>query len=258
MKVIFYLSFLLFLFSCTDTPPTEEAETDLADEAVGGAAGEGKNLTTEWTDLFNGRDFTGWHRYGTDTVGAAWVVADDGSFYLDAERMKSDKEANLGGDIVTDRAYGNYELELEWKIGDCGNSGIMYNVRESDDYDYPWRTGPEMQILDNSCHPDAEFPNHRAGDLYDIIAVSEETVRPAGEWNQVRLVVTPGNVQHWLNGTKVVEYANTGPEWEDRIAGSKFKDFAAFGRFQDGHISLQDHGDPVYFRKVRIRRAPTK
>lgn len=213
---------------------------------------ETPTATGEWTSLFNGENLDGWHTYGQPgQIGSAWKI-DDGAIHLDV----SDKEgwqANNGGDIVTDRAYENYEFELEWKIGKCGNSGIIYNVQETDEYDYPWMTGPEMQILDNSCHPDAEIVTHRAGDLYDLVSVKEENVRPAGEWNQVKLVVRPGRVEHWLNGVRQVVYDNTDDEWARMIADSKFKDMDNWGTFTGGKISLQDHGDPVWFRNIRIR-----
>ncbi|MEM8710087.1 MAG: DUF1080 domain-containing protein [Planctomycetota bacterium] len=205
-----------------------------------------------WVDLFNGEDFTGWHTYGKESVGRAWKVV-DGTMHLDAA-SKAGWQTNEGGDIVTDAAYANYELELDWKIGECGNSGIIYNVHEAPEFDYPWRTGPEMQVLDNTCHPDGKIPTHRAGDLYDMVSVAEENVNPAGEWNHVKLVVTDGWVEHWLNGKLQVAYPNEGPEWEAMIADSKFKNFPRWGTFTSGQISLQDHGDPVWYRNVRLRQ----
>ena len=249
-KALTYLFLFALLQACGgyDSNYDERAEQEeIADELDEREEG----LTEEWTSLFNGRDLSGWHKYGGEDVGSAWKVA-DGALYLDV----SDKEGwqtNNGGDIITDESYANYELELEWKIGECGNSGIIYNVAETAEYDYPWQTGPEMQILDNTCHPDAKIKTHRAGDLYDIQSVAEENVRPAGQWNQAKLVVTDGKVQHWLNGKMQVEYANTGDEWMQRKAGSKFKDMPGFGMYTEGRIALQDHGDPVWFRNIRIR-----
>ena len=143
---------------------------------------------------------------------------------------------------------------MEWRIGDCGNSGIIYNVIESEGYDYVWQTGPEMQVLDNTCHPDAKIKTHRAGDLYDMIECKYPTVKPAGEWNAIRLIVNNGKVEHWLNGHKVVEFEMFNETWKEMIANSKFKDMQGFGTGREGHISLQDHGDPVWFRNIKIRK----
>lgn len=244
------LAALLLLTACGETT-TANSET----AAAPAAAAEDTSISTEnagaWTTLFNGTDLSGWHTYGKEGVGAAWKI-DDGAIYLDVAN-KDGWQAEGGGDIVTDKSFGNYELELEWKIGECGNSGIIYNIVETDEYDYPWLTGPEMQVLDNTCHPDAKIKTHRAGDLYDFISVAEENVKPAGQWNKVNLIVTDGKVEHWLNGKKQVEYANKGPEWEAMIDKSKFKDFDAFGMSTSGKISLQDHGDAVWYRNIRIR-----
>ncbi|MEO6132328.1 MAG: DUF1080 domain-containing protein, partial [Saprospiraceae bacterium] len=140
----------------------------------------------------------------------------------------------------------------EWKISPCGNSGIIYNVVESTDHEYVWKTGPEMQVLDNTCHPDARFKAHKAGDLYDMIESNYVTVKPAGQWNKVRLIKNKGHVEHWLNGRKVVEYDMYTDKWKDMISKSKFKDMKGFGLAPKGKISLQDHGNPVWYRNIKI------
>lgn len=194
-----------------------------------------------------------WHAYGGGDVGAAWTLADDGeSFYLDAS-AKQDGRIVGGGDIVTDEAFDEYELQLEWKISDCGNSGVIYNVVEDERYGYAWMTGPEMQVLDNGCHPDAKIRTHRAGDLYDMVEGDSTAVRPAGEWNRARLTVRDGRVSHYLNGVEMVSYANSGPEWQAMIANSKFAEMPGFGKSTGGRIALQDHGDEVWYRNVRVR-----
>ena len=207
---------------------------------------------SDWEVLFDGSSLDAWHKYGGDDVGEAWVIQ-DGSLHLNTANKNENGGIIGGGDIVTDKAYSNYELELEWKIGACGNSGIIYNIVESDKNDYMWLTGPEMQVLDNSCHPDAKIYKHRAGDLYDMIAADSLAVKPAGEWNKIRLVVSDDKVEHWMNGQKVVEYTPWGPSWTEMIANSKFKDFEDFGKSTSGKIGLQDHTDPVWYRNVRVR-----
>ncbi len=118
--------------------------------------------------------------------------------------------------------YKNYEFQIDWKISEGGNSGIIYNVVEDDQYDYVWHTGPEYQLLDNLRHPDGQIEKHRSGDLYDMIKTKFVTVNPTGEWNRTRIKVNNGHVEHWLNGYKVVEFDFWTPEWDALVAGSKF------------------------------------
>ncbi|MBY0432794.1 MAG: DUF1080 domain-containing protein, partial [Cyclobacteriaceae bacterium] len=174
------------------------------------------------------------------------------AIYLDAA-AKQGAKAKSGGDLITADEFENYELSLDWKIGPCGNSGIMFNVIEAEKYGYVWLTGPEMQVLDNTCHPDAKIIKHRAGDLYDLISCSKETVKPAGEWNQARIVSKNAHYEFYLNGEKVVEFTMHTPQWDEMVKGSKFKTMPDFGKPLKGHISLQDHGDPVWYRNIKIR-----
>lgn len=206
-----------------------------------------------WILLFNGKDLSGWSNYNKSTIGKNWVI-DEAAIHLNAENKEDgDWQAADGGDIVFEEEFENYELRLDWKIGECGNSGIIFNVKESPEIDYPWQTGPEMQILDNTCHPDAKIVTHKAGDLYDLIECSEVTVKPVGEWNSIRLIVNNGHLEQWQNGVKVVETEMWTPEWKEMIANSKFKDMPLFGTIKKGKIALQDHGDPVWFRNIKVK-----
>ena len=157
------------------------------------------------------------------------------------------------GDIITDSEYENYEFTLEWKVSECANSGILFNVVEDAKYDAVYLTGPEMQVLDNSCHPDAKIHKHRAGDLYDLIPCAKETVKPAGEWNVVKIISKNSNYEFWLNGTKVVSFNMHDAAWDEMVKNSKFKTMPDFGKAKKGHIALQDHGDKVSFRNIKIR-----
>lgn len=214
-----------------------------------------KEKSAGWQLLFNGSTLDGWHSYGKKATGKDWIIA-DGAIYLDTKpKAAGAAQQRDAGDILTAVDYQDFELALDWKIGACGNSGVLYNVVEDPaKYDYIWQTGPEMQILDNSCHPDSKFPKHRAGDLYDMRECKYVTVKPAGEWNHMRIISKGGKVEHWLNNRKVVTYDMNAPEWQQLIAGSKFKDMPDFGKARKGKIALQDHGDPVWFKNIKIRK----
>ena len=147
--------------------------------------------------------------------------------------------------------WGDFELELEWSISPCGNSGIFY--RGSEALDAIWESAPEMQILDDTCHPDGRVPNRTAGAVYDLYTPTEAAARPAGAWNAVRVVARGPRVEHWLNGVRVVAYDQSTADWAARLGASKFRDMAAFGTLRRGVIALQDHGDAVRFRTIRIR-----
>lgn len=206
-----------------------------------------------WKLLFDGVTTTGWHNFNKTTIGKSWII-EDAALTLDARKSPDGHwQAPDGGDILSTEEYENFELNLDWKISPCGNSGIIYNVVESSQYDFPWLTGPEMQVLDNSCHPDTRYSSHRAGDLYDMIECKYVTVKPAGEWNKVRLIKNKGKVEHWLNGVKVVEFEMYTDQWLEMIKASKFKDMPDFGRATKGKIALQDHGDRVWYRNIKIK-----
>ena len=205
-----------------------------------------------WQLLFDGQTTTGWHTYGKETIGKAWKV-ENGTLRLDAS-AKKDWQTNEGGDIVTADQFDNFDLKLEWKISPGGNSGIMFYVQEDPaKYQYPWYTGPEVQVLDNNAHADAKIPKHRAGDLYDLIP-SKEAVKPVGEWNLVEVVANKGKLDFYLNGEHTLSTTMWDDNWKALIAGSKFKDMPGFGMFQSGKIALQDHGNDVWFRNIKIKR----
>ena len=255
MKSIAYLFYYIaamsmILLGCGET----NTQTSNAEEA---AEPKHNTLTEEemnegWELLFNGKTTEGWHTYGQDTIGSAWKVV-DGVLYLDVTE-KEDWQAMGGGDIVTDGTYENFHLKLEWKISENGNSGIMFLVNEDPgNYQYPWQTGPEMQILDNNGHPDGKIVTHRAGDLYDLIASTEETVKAVGEWNQAAIIVEDNHLDFYLNGTNIVSVPLWEETWKSLISNSKFSEMSGFGTYKQGRISLQDHGDDVWFRNIKIR-----
>ncbi|MDG5488056.1 DUF1080 domain-containing protein [Sphingomonas sp. BGYR3] len=197
-----------------------------------------------WRSLSNGRDFAGWSGFKGAPVPTKWRVQ-DGAFTLGRD--------GTGGDLVTADSFGDFELELEWKISAGGNSGILYFVRELADTDQTYLTGPEMQVLDDARHADGKLPSHRAGALYDLIVPASAAARPVGQWNKVRILSRDGRIEHWLNGKRVVATRYGDPAWNRRVAESKFAAMPHFAREPRGKIALQDHGDAVWYRNIRIR-----
>jgi hypothetical protein len=205
-----------------------------------------------WELLFDGESTKGWHKYGNKPVGKSWKVA-DGTIYLDAS-VKKEGKVEDGGDIVTDEDFDNFHLKYDWKIAVNGNSGVIFYAQEDNKYKWPWETGPEMQVLDNNGHPDAKIIKHRAGDLYDLISSSKETVKPAMEWNTAEIKSVNGKLDLYLNGENIVSTTLWDDNWKKLVAASKFKNMPDFGKYQKGKFGLQDHGDNVWFRNIKIRR----
>lgn len=205
----------------------------------------------KWQLLFDGETTKGWHSFNKPDAGAAWKVK-DGELYLDTTK-KDGWQTSGGGDLVTEKTYQNFHLKLEWKIAKGGNSGIIFLLQEDGKHDYSWLTGPEMQIVDNENHPDGKLIKHQAGDLYDLIACSKKTVKPAGEWNEAEVICQDGGLTLMLNKVKVVSTTLGGETWKKLVAGSKFIEMPDFGKFTSGKIALQDHGDMVSFRNIKIK-----
>lgn len=206
-----------------------------------------------WQLLFDGKTSNGWHTYGKTTVGAAWQVV-DGTLHLDASK-KDNWQTVGGGDIVTNDAFENYHLKLEWKISKDGNSGVIFDVQDDPaKYEYVWHTGPEMQVLDNDGHPDGKIFKHRASNLYDLIPATTEPVKPVGEWNLAEIIQNRGKLEFKLNGVTVVSTTIGDDAWRTLIAGSKFKNMPDFGKFQYGKLALQDHGNDVWYRNIKIQK----
>jgi hypothetical protein len=202
-----------------------------------------------WELLFDGTSTKGWHTYGNKPVGKAWQAV-DGALYLNV----AEKEAKGVGDIVTDADFDNFHLKYDWKVAVNGNSGVIFYAQEDPKYKYPWETGPETQVLDNNGHPDAKIIKHRAGDLYDLISSSKEVAKPATEWNSAEIKSVNGKLDFYLNGEHIVSTTLWDDNWTKMVAGSKFRNMPDFGKFKKGKIGLQDHGDNVWFRNIKIKR----
>lgn len=190
-----------------------------------------------WQLLFDGQSLDQWRNYKKDSVSDGWKVA-DGVF------TRSSKGA---GDIITKKQFDAFELTLDYRISKGGNSGLMFHVTEAEQR--PWQTGPEIQIQDNVDGHDPQ----KAGWLYQLYKSDVDATRPAGEWNTLRVLITPEKCEQWMNGKKYCEYVKGSDDWNKRVAASKFSKFAQFGKATKGHICLQDHGNLVSFRNVKIR-----
>ena len=196
-----------------------------------------------WTVLFDGHSTDAFRGFRQGSFpSASWVV----------ERGALKSLPGVQVDLITRERYENFELELEWKVAREANSGIMFHVSEEEPETYI--TGPEMQIVDDAHTEDGQNPKTSAGSLYDLIAPINKKCHPAGHWNRVRLVVQGNHVEHWMNGVKILEYELGSEHFKELVANSKFKAWPRFAQEKTGYIALQNHGNSVWFRNVRVRR----
>jgi hypothetical protein len=206
-----------------------------------------------WQLLFDGKTTDHWRGYNKDAFPEKGWLVENGTLKVEGSGRG---EAGGGGDIITKKKYGNFEFAVDWKVSEGGNSGIFYLAQEKPDQPI-WKSAPEMQILDNERHPDAKLGvdgNRKAGALYDLIPAKPDVVNPAGEWNSVKIMVYKGTVVHWVNGVQVLEYHLWTDDWKNMVLNSKFKDYEDFlNTAEEGYIGLQDHGDDVWFRNIKIR-----
>lgn len=249
MKRLLYCLTAISLIACNDNSSDKKEEIESEPVSNNNSFLTEDEIKDGWQSLFDGTSTEGWHSYGAASAGYAWKVSDS-TLHFDGSLKKD----TLSQDIVTNQEFENFHLKLEWKVDTAGNSGIMFYVHEDTAYSKPYWTGPEMQILDNEKHDDSKYPKHRAGDLYDLISCSKETVKPALQWNQVEIKSVNGKLDFWLNGENVISTTMWDDNWKKMIAGSKFKQWADFGTFKKGKICLQDHGDKVWFRNIKIKR----
>ncbi len=194
--------------------------------------------SSEWETLFDGTSTDAWRNYNKEQLSDGWEVR-DGAI------VKAKKGA---GDIITKEKFGAFELELEFRISPSGNSGVMYHVVEQDGP--PWYSGPEIQIQDNVAGHDPQ----KCGWLYQFYSSEKDATKPAGQWNQLRIVISPEQCKHIVNGVEYFTYTIGSDDWNDKLAKSKFAKFPGFGAAGSGHICLQDHGDEVAYRNIRVRR----
>ena len=201
-----------------------------------------QTVATPSVAIFNGDNLDGWTTVSGSTDIKAWEAV-DGTLHRKAG----------GGDIVTEKEYGNFILDFEWKISPGGNSGLKYKFAN---FDGNW-LGCEYQVLDDDAHSDGSRAIHRTGSLYDVIAPTVEVANPIGEYNKSRIIVNGKRIQHFLNGILVVDVIVGSPEWEAGFQASKFKAHETFGKIAEGKILVQDHGDEVWFKNMVVRELKT-
>ena len=212
-------------------------------------AQRGVNTLTEaevrdgWRFLFDGETLKDWRAFKAETPPAGWKA-------IDGALVREEG----GGDIMTAEQFDNFELRLEWKISKNGNSGIIFRVTQDGGQTY--ETGPEFQVLDNAGHKDGGNSLTSAGSNYALHPPVRDVTRPVGEWNDVRLIVNGAHVEHWMNGVKLLEYELWSDDWNERVKASKFNKMPHYGRAKRGHIVLQEHGNLVWYRNIRIKPLP--
>ena len=237
------LAFIVpMMISCESTSSSEIAEDDSTLYKM-------VNEDTQWVSLFDGQTLNGWHGYNkSDSVVTNWIIEDSALVCLGAA------EWDTGGDLVSDKEFGNFELEWDWKIEKGGNSGLMYHVVEDPKYKGPYETGPEYQMIDDAGWPGKLEDWQKTGADYAMnVANDKKKVNPIGEWNNSRIVFNEGHVEHWLNGEKIVEFQAWTDEWNKEKTTGKWKDFPDYGSAKSGKIALQDHGNKAYFKNIRIK-----
>jgi hypothetical protein len=194
-----------------------------------------------WTLLFNGKDMSQWRNFKKHDINDKWQVQ-NGVMQLMGVG---------GGDILTNDIYQNFDLRLEWKISIAGNSGIFILADEAGKQIYSHAV--EVQILDNLRHADNKIASHLSGSIYDMVASPTESRRPAGLWNQVRILLNQKQLTVWQNNIQTADIKIGGEQWQALVAKSKFKDWEGFALSNVGHIGLQDHGDIVSFKNIKIK-----
>jgi len=201
-----------------------------------------------WVYLFDGKTLKGWHGFNKKGPVKNWTIINGALVCLGAA------QGDTGGDIVTDKAYTNFELSWEWKIDKGSNSGVMYHVIEDPKYHASYETGPEYQIIDDAGWPDKLEDWQKTGCDYAMhLPNNSKKVAPVGTWNTSKIVFNNGHVEHWLNGKKIIAFEAWTDDWKKKKAEGKWKDYPDYGTAKTGLIALQDHGHKAYFRSIKIK-----
>lgn len=245
MKYLSTIFSAAIVFAACNSTTSNNTETDTSVMAVPDTMNAND---TAWTSLFDGTTLTGWHTFGETTVSPKWMT-DSATIHFNPSAKGDD------GDLVSNDSFENFDLKLDWKIATGGNSGILFYVQDDKPkYEDTYKTGAEMQVLDDERNEDNKIPSHHAGSLYDMIQATPGAVKPAEQWNTAEIISNNGKLDFYLNGMHVVNTTMWDDNWKKMVAGSKFKEWPAFGTFKEGHIALQDHGFNVWYKNIMIKK----
>ena len=230
-RTLFGLAVLGLLTACASDPvvDAQECVNELSEEET----------RDGWRLLFDGHSLDQWRSYREEKVNSGWGIENGCLTRL-----------GWGGDLITREQFADFELKLEWRISEAGNSGIFIRGDESERTIH--HTGFEMQVLDNAGHSDAEDPSHRAGAYYDMIVPDHDTSKPVGYWNRVHIIAVGPDVEFWLNGRQTASFSQGSPQWQALYEQSRFTSRTRYGTLLKGHIGLQDHLDKVWYSNIRI------
>lgn len=245
-KSILILLCVSGLAACTSPKQEDSAQATESGEPAAMNQLSEQQKGDGWKALFNGQSMDGWRIY-KNKENDSWEVT-EGTLHCKPFKEGVD---NKRSDLITTEQYENFELVFDWKISPQGNSGVMYRVTE--EFDQPYASGPEYQLLDDTGYPGEVKDVQLTAGNYDMEVATNKKLNPAGEWNTAKIVVNKNQVEHWLNGTKVLAYELGSPDWQKRKSESKWKDFPGYGLAAKGHIDLQDHGNEAWFRNIFIK-----
>lgn len=242
-----YLMSAAIFFSCTSVKNSDPLSiyAELDANATPNTLTK-KEKKAGWQILFDGKNIHGWHGYNMQGFPDSWAI-EDGSFTMTTEGMAESQ------DIVTDKTYKNFALSLEFKLTKGANSGVIFQVAEDPKYKFPYETGPEFQVIDHNNWPDSLANWQKCGANYAMYPPKITDYKPFGEWNRILLVVNGNHVTQILNGSIVVEYDKYSDEWKNLRESGKWASYPDYGKFDEGCISLQNHGSKVYYRNIKIK-----
>jgi len=259
-RLLIFICIILFFIGCESKKnPTESTADNTVKKSTETSLLSAGEISDGWQLLFDGKSKTGWHVYNNKSDGSAWEVTEDGVLHLNPKEIlvtpvqgagDLSRAAN-GGDLATDEEYNNFHLKLEWKVGNPSNSGIMMFVQEVPEHDNPWQTGPEVQIMH---HVDCtEEDNNCVGDLYGLVAGPRD-LEIYEDWNSIEIISDNEQLEVLMNGKKLYSIMMWDDNWREMIAKTKFTFWPDFGTYKKGKIVLQDHGHPVWYRNIKIKR----